>query len=215
MAVVPQTILGWLQRLLTLDTSVFDDIRGNPTSTIPAVVVVSASVLLSGIGGWLWWMFQDYPESGDIFLKSALLGSLLAIALWHIAWLGIVYLLLTQFFRERVFLEQLLRVMGVAMAPLALTVLMWVPEVSLAVAIAAIVLTFGLASIAIQRVTTADPARVLVANLAGFLVWSVVLTLMVSENNQNAPGIFLFNAPAQVAGGYFDVVEEFRNLTRR
>ncbi len=204
MAVDPQIILGWLRRLIALDTTVFDDIRGNPTSTIPAVIVVIVAVFMSGIGGWLWWVIRGYPSGGDILVKSALLGSLFAIATWHVAWLGIVYLLLTQFFRERVFLEQLLRVMGLAMAPLALGIFMWVPGVSFAVGMAALVLSFGLAVLAGQRVTTADPAKVLVANFAGFVVWAGILTLLVSDRNPYAPGVFLFNAPAQVAKAFFD-----------
>jgi hypothetical protein len=213
LAVDPQTIVGWLRRLLALDTSVFDEIKGNPTSTIPAVAVVAISIFLSGIGGWLWWMVEDYPNSDDILLKSALLGSLLAIAIWHIVWLGVVYILLTQFFRERVFLEQLLRVMGVAMAPMALTLLMWVPEVSLAIGVAALVLSFGLVHIAVQRVTTADPARVLIANFGGFLIWAAVMTLLVSEQNQYAPGVFLFDAFAEVVSDYIDLANELRDIT--
>jgi len=212
LAVDPQTILGWLRRLIALDTSVFDEIKGNPTSTIPAVAVVVVSVLLSGVGGWLWWAIQDYPESSDVFIKSAVLGSLLAIALWHIAWLGIVYLLLTQFFRERVFLEQLLRVMGVSMAPLSLGLFMWIPEVSLAIGISALVLAFGLACISIQRVTTADAAHVLVANLAGFMVWAGVLTLLVNETNPYAPGVFLFDRPAEVADSFFEFREQLGDI---
>jgi hypothetical protein len=209
LAVDPQTILGWLRRLAALDTSVFDDIRGNPTATIPAVAVVSTSILLYGLGGWLWWMLQDFPEAGDTLVKSTIIGSLLAIAIWHIVWLGVVYILLTQFFRERVFLEQLLRVMGIAMAPMALGVLMWVPEVSFAVGLSALVLAFGLSVIAIQRVTTADAARVLVSSFAGFVVWAGVLTLLASSTNQYAPGVFLFDVPAEVFAELSDAQQLF------
>lgn len=204
MAVDPQTILGWLRRLVSLDTSVFDEIKGNPTSTIPAVAMVALSMLLFGLGGWLWWTLQDYPDSGDVLFKSALFGSLLAIVVWHFAWLGVVYVVLTQFLRERVFLEQLLRVMGVAMSPLALGVLMFIPAVSLAVGIGALVLAFGLACIAVQRVTTADPARVLFANMLGFLLWSAVMTLLVSAENPYGPGVFLFDAPAEISSDFFE-----------
>jgi hypothetical protein len=200
LAVDPQTIVGWLRRLVSLDTTVFDEIRGNPTATIPAVIIVAVSVLLSGFGGWFWWMARGYDGAGDVFVKSTLLGSILAVALWHIAWFGIVLFLLSMVFRERVFLEQLLRVMGVAMAPLGLGV-------------ASLVLAFGLAVIATQRVTTADPAKVLAANLAGFFVWASVLTLLVSANNQYAPGIFLYNAPADAASNLFDRIHQLKDIT--
>jgi hypothetical protein len=213
LAVDHQTILTWLRRLLYLDTTVFDEIKGNPSSTIPAVIVAAVAILLSGVGGWLWWMVEGLGGSGDVFLKSTLFGSLLAIAIWGIGWVLIVFLLLTQFFREKVFLEQLLRVMGVAMAPMALGILLFVPGISLAVGIASLALAFGLSCIAVQRVTTADAARVLVANLAGFLVWSSVLTLLVSASNQYAPGVFLYNAPAQAASDYFDLSKQLKDIT--
>jgi hypothetical protein len=215
LAVDPQTILSWMRRLLALDTSVFDDVRGNPTATIPAVIVVSVAILLMGLGGWFWWMVQGFGDSGTIFVKSALIGSALSIAVWHVGWLLIVYLLLTQFFRERVFLEQLLRVMGVAMAPLALGILLWVPEVSLAIGLASLALAFGLSTIAIQRVTTADAARVLVANLAGFFVWATVMTLFVSDTSQLAPGVFLYDAPATVGKAYFDQINQLKDIVNQ
>ncbi len=208
MAVDPQTILGWLRRLIALDTSVFDEIKGNPTSTIPAVAVVSVSIFLSGVGGWLWWVVKGYPDSGDVLVKSVLLGSVLGIALWHILWMFLVYIILTQFFRERVFLEQLLRVMGVAMAPLSLTLLMWVPQVSLALGFAPLVLAFGLSLIAISRVTTADPARVLAASFGGFVAWAVIMSLLVSSTNLYAPGVFLMEAPADAKADFVDFARD-------
>ncbi len=201
MAVDPQTIVHWLRRLLALDTRVFDDIRGNPSATIPAVILVAVATFFAGLGGWLWWMVRDYGQESEIFLHSAVVGSLLAIALWA-GWLLIVYVILTQVFRERAYLEQLLRVMGLAASPMALMLLMFLPWVSFVIALVAVVLTFGLTNIAIQSATTADPAKVLLANLAGFALWALVLSLLVSSSqasvNANAPGIFLLKAPAEV-----------------
>lgn len=202
-----QVVLEWLRRLVALDMRVFEDIRAEPAATIPALIVAAASIFLSGIGGWLWWMARPYANDGDILVNSAVIGSLLAMALWA-AWVGVVYFVLRQFYRERLYLEQLLRVMGLALAPLALTLLMFLPALignslaglSLGIGLAVIALTFGLSHIAIQSATTADQSRVLVANLAGFLLWAGVLSLMVSwsatQANAYAPGVFLYHAPA-------------------
>ena len=195
MAVNAQTIVVWLRRLIALDTKVFDDVKNSPNATIPAVIVAAAATFIAGIGGWLWWIVRDYGHAGDVLFKSAVLGSLFSIALWAL-WLGLVYVMLSQVFRERVYLEQLLRVMGLAATPLALMGLMFIPGLDFGIALASIGLLFGLTGIAIQSVTTADPARVLVSNLVGFTVWSCALTLLVSSSNAYAPGIFLFNAPA-------------------
>jgi hypothetical protein len=208
LSVDPQTIASWLRRLVLLDLNVFEDIRANPSATIPGIIVVAVSCFLSGVGGWLWWVLRGLPDGSDVFLRSAVIGSLIALVLWTLAWVGLVYVMLTQVFRERVFLEQLLRVMGLATAPLALTLLMFIPGVSLGIGIAALALTFGLTTIAIQMVTTADSARVLVANLAGFTLWACVLTLLVRYGDPYAPGIFLFNAPADIASDLFELGEQ-------
>ncbi|HLF70762.1 MAG TPA: hypothetical protein VI759_01220 [Dehalococcoidia bacterium] len=193
--------MGWLRRLIYLDTTVFDDVRSDPTATISGVLIAAAAFLISGIGGWLWWRLNDFGASGDVFLNSAIAGSLLALALWGL-WIFLTFVTLTQVFRERAFLEQLLRVMGLATAPMALMGFMFIPGISFGIGVAALALTFGLTTIAIKSATTADQAQVLVANLVGFLVWASVLTLASSANatttKPHAPGIFLYNTVTSV-----------------
>ena len=219
-------LLAWLQRLIYLDSRVFEDIRGNPAATIPGLFVVTIAMLLSGIGGWLWWMLQDFSQSAtgytysisnsDILVHSALVGSALAVVLWGLVWMGIVYFMLTQIFRQRAYVEQLLRVMGLASAPLTLTGLMFLPGIlptslgidglSFGIGLGALALTFGLTGIAISSVTTADPAQVLVANATGFLVWAAVLSLLAGSGSEpNAPGIFLYNTTTEALRSFFNL----------
>jgi hypothetical protein len=205
-----QEVVAWLRRLyIDLDTRVFDEVRTNPTATLPGVIVAAVSILISGLGGWLWWVINDFPNSSDILVNSAFLGSLLAFVLWGLVWLGIVYVMLTQVFRERAYVEQLLRVMGLAASPLALMGLMFIPGLSLAIGLASLGLTFGLTNVAVRSVTTADPARVLVSNFVGFFVWSAVLTLLASASattvEPHAPGIFLFNSVTSIASDVFNL----------
>lgn len=199
MPVEARSMSVWLQRLLNLDMQVFDDVRSTPAATIPCVAIAALSMLLAGIGGWLWWSLKGYPAQQDILINSALIGSLLAMVLWGFVWLLIVYVMLTQVFRERAYLEQLLRVMGLAMSPMAFMVLMFVPGLSLAVGVITLALTFGLTNIAIRSVTTADNARVLAANLLGFAVWCGALTLLADSIEPYAPGVFLFASIDRIA----------------
>jgi hypothetical protein len=191
-----EQVIAWLRRIINLDFRVFEEVRTNPTATIPGVIVASAAILLSGLGGWFWWLINDYSFSSDVLLHSAILGSLVAIVLWGV-WLVIVYVMLTQIFRQRAYLEQLLRVMGLASCPLAISLLMFIPEVSFGIGLLSLALTFGLTTIAIKTVTSADMAQVVAANAAGFLVWAVVLTLLSASRGSSvephAPGVFLYN----------------------
>jgi len=199
-----QEVISWLRRLINLDMRVFDEVRSNPTATIPGVVIVAAATFLAGIGGWLWWIVRGFGGSGDILIHSAIIGSIIAVVLWGLVWLGIVYVMLTQVFRERAYVEQLLRVMGLGASPLALMALMFIPGLSFGIGVTSLALTFGLTAIAIKSVTTADNAQVLVANALGFFVWAGVLTLLASSSlssvQPHAPGIFLYNTTTSIAG---------------
>ncbi len=219
-------ISSWLQRLVYLDSRVFEDIRSNPAATIPGLFIVTVAMLLGGLGGWLWWVLQDFGQSSagytysitskDILVHSGLIGSAIAVVLWGLVWMGIVYFMLTQIFRQRAYVEQLLRVMGLAAAPLALMGLMFLPGIlpsglgvdglSFGIGLAALALTFGLTGIAISSVTTADPAQVLVANATGFLVWAAVLSLLAGSGSEpNAPGIFLYDTTTEALREFFNL----------
>ena len=185
-----------LQRLFRLDTSVFDEVRQDPAATIPAVLVLTVATLLSGIGGWLWWSVQGYGDGGQVFIQSVIMGSIFSIALW-IVWLLVAWVILTQVFREDADWHQMLRTMGMASAPLGLSIGLFVPGIDFGVGLASIALLFGLTTIAIQATTAAGSARVLVANLAGFALWAIVLGLLVTSETFLAPGIFLFDGASE------------------
>ncbi len=189
-----QGMMNRLMRLARLDTTVFDEVRLDPGATVPAVVVAVVATFLAGVGGWLWWtMTQGYGDGGKVLFQSLILGSVFSIALW-VAWLLIVYVLLTQVFRAQADVQQLVRVMGLAAAPLALSVLMFIPALDFGIGLASIALLFGLTTIAVQSATNASPGVVLVCNLAGFAVWAIVLGLLVTSSNFFAPGFFLMDA---------------------
>ena len=188
-----------LQRLFRLDTSVFEEVRRDPAATVPAMAVVASSTVLSGIGGWLWWLVQDFGDAGKVLAQSVILGTVFSVALW-IVWLLVAWVILVQLFREEADWQEMLRTMGMAAAPLAISVAIFIPGISFGVGLASIALFFGLTTIAIQAVTPASPARVLVANLAGFSIWAIVLALLVTSDSFLAPGIFLFDAPSDALG---------------
>ena len=165
----------------------------DPTATASSFVVAAAATFAAGLGGWLWWMQQTDFDKGKVFVQSVILGSLFAIGLW-IVWLFVAYVLLTQVFRERADLQQLIRTMGMAAAPLGLSLLLLIPGLNYGIALTSIALFFGLTTIAIQSVTTAEPAKVLLANAAGFAIWAIILTLLVDNRTYLAPGIFITSA---------------------
>ncbi len=191
-----QVLTSRLMRLVRLDTSVFDEVRLDASATIPSVAVAVVATFLAGLGGWIWWIMQDFGDSGKVLMQSLILGSIFSIALW-VVWLLIVYVLLTQVFKAQADIQQLARTMGMAAAPLAISVLMFIPVLDFGIGLASLALLFGLTTIAIQASTSASAGQVLICNAAGFAIWAIVLALLVGSNNFFAPGFFLLDAPKE------------------
>ena len=191
-----QALTARLMRLVKLDTSVFDEVRLDASATLPSVAVAVVATFLAGLGGWLWWIMQDFGDSGKVLMQSFILGSIFSVALW-VVWLLIVYVLLTQVFRAQADIQQLVRTMGMAAAPLALSVLMFIPALDFGIGLASLALFFGLTTFAIQASTSASAGQVLVCNAAGFAIWAIVLALLVGSDSFFAPGLFLLDAPKE------------------
>jgi hypothetical protein len=192
-----------VRRLFTLDTRVFEDVRMDRSATIPAIIVAAGSLFLFALGGWLWWVINAYEGvtnqvgGGEVLVKSVIIGTILGMIFWA-AWVGITYIMLSQMFRARVDLNDLIRVMGFAAAPLGLGVLMFIPWLDFGIALAAVALLFGTNIIAVQTVTDAPPGRVLAATGAGFLLWAALLGLFVTNfDSPYGPGIFLFDTAVE------------------
>ncbi|MCK9487179.1 MAG: hypothetical protein M0R73_10865 [Dehalococcoidia bacterium] len=183
--------IGHLRRLATLDLDVFDDLRFDASATAPAIVVAVTGMALLGLGGWLWWVTT--PGLGDtasVFLKTVILGTIFGAGAW-LAWLLVIYAVLRQLSRITVPMEQLLRTAGFAAAPLVLGLGMVVPSISFGVGLVALAAWVATTHVAVERTVGRGGGDVLAANLAGFAVWAIVMSLLATGSNQIGPGPFL------------------------
>jgi len=157
------------------------------------VAVAAGSTLLLALGGWLWWVISglgDVGEVDSVFVKSVIFGTVASLALSGV-WLLVVVAVLQRFAATLVQIEPLLRAGGLATAPFAFGLLMVVPVISFSVGLFAIGGCVLLMQSAIERATGIRGGEAILANLAGFAVWAVVLSLLTTSNNQFAPGPFL------------------------
>ena len=182
--------LARLRRLLELDLTVFDDVRYDPSATVWSLVVAAVSMALFALGGWFWWVFSGLGDAGAVFLKSVVLGTLFSLALW-LVWLLVVYAMLQRLTGRAVQMDELVRAAGLATAPLALGLLMLVPAVSFGAGLFALTMWVLTTQIAVERVSGADVGQAMIANLAGFGAWVIVMSLLATGSNQLAPGPFL------------------------
>lgn len=180
-----------LRRLAMLDLSVFDDLRFDQSATVPAIAVAVVSMALLGLGGWLWW--ATTPGLGDdasVFFKTVILGTVFGAGAW-LAWLLVIYAVLRQVSRVTLPIEQLLRTAGYAAAPLVIALGMVIPSVSFGIGLLALAAWVTTTQAALERTLGRGGGDVLAANLAGFAVWAIVMSLLATGSNQIGPGPFL------------------------
>ena len=193
-----QNLGSWLLRLARLDLTVFDDIKDDVSATVPALTVAVVASFLSGLGSWLWWTFQDFPKGGgDVFVKSFLLGSILQVGVWFL-WVYVAAMVLSRGLGVAADLNRLLRTMGLAFAPMAIAVLIFISFLAVPLGAIAVGATLVLSYVAIQSATDAQPQQVMLANIIGFVIFAVALGILsnlseVYNTGGLAPGLFFFN----------------------
>lgn len=162
----------------------------HPGSPAMAVLVAAGSMLLFGLGGWLWWWMSGLGDVAAVFAKTVLFGAFASFGLW-LGWLIIVYAILERLTGRSVRVELLLREAGYATAPLALGVLMVIPGLAFGIGLFAIGAWVLSMQTAVERATGERGPVVLLANVAGFAVWALVLTLLSTGSHPLAPGPFV------------------------
>ena len=179
-----------LRRLFALDLRVLDEVRVDPTATLPAILVAVVSIAMLGLGGWLWWVMSGLGDKWAVLFKSVVLGTAFATAAW-IVWLIVATLVLNRLAKVALDVGALLRAAGFACAPLVLSLLMAARPIAFGIGMTAIAAWVVTTHLAIQRAAGRTGSEVLVANLAGFGAWAVIMSLLATATNQTAPGPFL------------------------
>jgi hypothetical protein len=200
-------VFARIRRALMLDPGAFEEARDDSAFTPYALVAAALAALLGGIGAFLW-ASVILDETDDFFLEATVLGTIFLIVLWGIGILG-AYLVLTQLYRETIAPDALLRVAALGHIPFALSLLVFVPGLGFAFGVLAIASMFFYTNFGIRAAwPDLEAFRVMVAVLAAFSVWLMVLPLFTGPSDQFVPGTFVFewseDAIQDVAGAFND-----------
>ncbi len=211
-----QALWQRLLRVARLDATAFLEVRNDPAATVPALIVVAVAAILSGIGGWLLYLNRvvsvvdqlvprnlpaglqsaiPRPSGTPFFFHSVIIGSIAEFALW-LLWVAITAGMLQQVWHRQVEFLSLVRTMGLAFFPVALSLLVFIEPLASAIGLIALAAAVFLSGVAVEAATEAEPAQVLVSNLVGFAVFAIVLGLLGHNGELNAPyapGLFAFS----------------------
>ncbi|HJM75975.1 MAG TPA: hypothetical protein QGI71_08990 [Dehalococcoidia bacterium] len=193
--------LARLRRLVALDLAVLDDVRHDSSATVWALVVATASMAMLGGGGWLWWVFSGFGNADSVLFKTVLLGTLAGVLLW-LVWLLVVYALVQRLTGVITPVEQLVRAAGFATFPLMLGIFMAVPAISFGVGLVALGGWLLVTQEAVERATGAPVGVAILANLAGFAAWVLLMALLTTASNQLGPGPLLAESLWESISGY-------------
>lgn len=183
----PNAIVNRLIRLAKLDTSVFDEVRDDERELIPALVVAVAAAFLAGLGALLWSQIIPDADLDSIFVNQFLLGSIFFALLYAVAAL-VIYVVMAQMYRIQADVMAILRTMGYAAFPMALSVLMFIPLIFPLFAIVPLALLYVMMIYATQSATGADSGQVVISVTIGFSVMVLVLGIIaISTTNLDAP----------------------------
>ena len=192
--------MGWLGRIARLDYAVFDELRSDRSATPIAVFIVLAASALAGLGTLLWALQHD--EFGgidmmEVLLKAVVIGSIVQTAVW-IAWVYITYMLAARVFGSVVHFSELMRVMGFAFAPVALSVLIAIAPLAVPFGLLAFGITLMLTTAAVERAAEIEPRQAMLSTLGGFAVFLMFMgafanVMEVATFGGLAPGILFFS----------------------
>lgn len=172
----PNAIVNRILRLAQLDTSVFDEVRDDAQELVPALIVLGVSSLLAGLGAALYWTVvpNDFLELDNIWLNNFILGSIFFALMYVVAAL-VIYVVLAQMYKVTTDLQSLIRTMGYASVPFAISLLMFIPVLWPLFMIVPLALLFVMMIYAVQSATGADSAQVVMATTIGFAVMCLIL----------------------------------------
>lgn len=155
-----------------------------------ALVFALVAMVALALGGWLWWLTSGLGDPRSTLTKTLTVGVPFSFALW-IAWLVAAVAVVQRLGRTLVPVDRLLREAGLACWPLFIALGMAVPAVSFGAGLLAIGGWLAATQAALARVAGRNSRGVLLANLAGFAIWCVVMSLLASGDQAIAPGPFV------------------------
>ncbi|HUF52249.1 MAG TPA: hypothetical protein VMR52_00560 [Dehalococcoidia bacterium] len=187
-------VLNRLRRVVTLDSSVFVEIRDDREFTAASAACALIGVLLAALGAVLYAeTVLDFRPAGWI-VDTLILGSLFTALLFAAAG-TLIYVVLVQVYGINVAPEGLARVLGVAFGFYALGFFVFLPEVGFAAGLMSVALTFYYAVAAVRAIVPErNEIAVVAAVTSGFTLWIALMALLSNPpDNHFYTGVFVYS----------------------
>lgn len=189
---------AWLGRLGRLDFTVFEDVARQHSANSAAIMVVFGASVLAGLGSWIWAIQQDLVGlgTGAVFVRTVIAGSIIQTLVWFI-WVYVAFLLTTRAFGAAVTFQELMRTMGLAFAPVGLSIFVAIAPLAVPFGVFSLAITFLFTNIAVEQASGLDTREATLANISGFGVFLIFMGLFANIYEAGAfgglaPGVLFF-----------------------
>jgi len=186
-------ILSRIRRMLTLDLSVFPEVRDDRQFTSVAAAMAVAAVLVAALGAFLYGETVLDFTPDDWFLDTVILGSLFTMMLFA-AGIAVTYLVLSQAFGVNIAPEGLARVLALTYSTYALGFLVFLPEAGFTFGIISVVAMFYYSVTGVRAAApSASAGAAMVSVLAGFVLWLTIMALVSDPGDDFFTGVFVYS----------------------
>jgi hypothetical protein len=189
-----ELVIARIRQAMMLDVAAYEETRDDSQFTPFAIGAMVVAVLLAAIGAWLFGDTILNVKPSGWFVDTMIFGTIFTIVLFLIG-VAVIYLVLSQVFGEEMTPEGLVRVVTLTHLPYALGLFIFLPGLGFAFGILSIAAMFYYTVFGIRAAYPAvDNLRAMIAVLAGFAVWAIVIPLISDgPDNDWATGIFVYS----------------------
>jgi hypothetical protein len=190
---------AWLGRLFRLDFTVFEDVARQHSATTGALIIVAGAGILAGLGSWIWALQHNYPglATGAVFMKSVVAGTVIQTLVWMM-WVYLAHVLTARVFAANVSYQELMRTMGLAFAPVGLSIFVAIAPLAVPFGVLSLAITFLFSNIAVEQASGLDTREATIANTGGFAVFLIFMGVAANIAEAGtfgglAPGLLFFS----------------------
>lgn len=148
-------------RAIRLDGTVFREIAVDPKATTEAAIIVTVATLLSSLGSAF--------GSGNFF-ASFIVNWIVAILIGWIGWAILTYFVGTVLFQGDTDIQEMLRVLGYASAPLLLGIFGFIPCLGWIASLIGAILAFIAGFIAVREAMEFDTGKAILTVLISWVI---------------------------------------------
>ena len=171
-----EVLINRMIRAARLDVNLYEEVEADESATSQALLVVVICSLAGGIGAGLAALILGTAGFGGL-VWGLIFGAIWAIIGWLI-WSFLSYWIGTNFFQGTATYSEMLRAIGFAYSPQAISIFAFIPCLGLLLVLAALIWSLVAVVIAVRQALDFTTGRAIATSLAGWVIMIIVQAVL-------------------------------------